>query len=265
MNILSIGAGNMAKALIAPLAQLKDVSLTFYSPSGASAQKLAEEFSCHACSSLGEGLSSSDYCFLACKPQHLEALSKEVEGIIQDNTVVISLLAGKTLEGLQKSLKHEKVVRVMPNTPSFVGKGVSLLLSSKALSEKQNADVLAILGHTSKVVSLENEDLFDRVTTVTGSGPAYLFEFARIFKKYLQKHGLDSDQSRELVTELFLGSSLLMESEEKEDFETLRENVTSKKGMTFEALETFKREKIEETFHRALDAAYDRAQELKNV
>lgn len=271
LSIASFGAGNMARALYTQMAvQRSDLNFHLFTPSHTSAQLLAKELnelserSTSAYDNLSQ-LPSCDLYILACKPQQLKDLVdllKQNKLTLRKDSVVISLLAGTSVKTISELLEHDKVVRVMPNTPVQCGRGVNLLYSSSALEASERQLVAEVFSAGAKVYTLESEQRLDDLTVIAGSGPGYIFEFARIFQSYLESSGLDSESSKEMVSEVFLGTALLMTQSET-SFEDLRNQVTSKRGVTEAALDSFKKDNLENIFADGLKAARKRIDQLK--
>ena len=260
MKLITFGAGNMAQALIIPMAKAqKDLEVLAYTPSQTRARELAKIIDGKVLEGL-ENIPKADFYFLSCKPQQIEDLAQKLKGKLDSQAIVVSILAGTTMKKLSQLLDHHKIIRVMPNTPSLVGEGVSLI-SSMGLEVSEVHRVKQILNFAGSVFKMESEDQLDRVTGYTGSGPAYIFEWARIFISDLVKKGISEEEAKKMIVDLFYGASKMMKESEVSP-EQLRINVTSKKGVTHEALEVFKANDLEEITIKALEAAYQRSKEL---
>jgi pyrroline-5-carboxylate reductase len=263
MKLLSLGAGNMASALLGPIVNQFD-RFTVYSP-GDSSARFAKKFGAQDLDDISSYEGSPDILVLSFKPQMFEqaceSFLKNFSGSLE-NTVVVSMLAGTPLQVISKTLRSLNVVRIMPNTPAMVGKGISLFLVGKEANSKNVESFRETLKQTGLVLSAENEEQFDQWTAITGSGPAYIFEYGRILSDILVEQGMDAPTAMKAVSQLFLGASLMMH-ESSVSFENLRNNVTSKKGVTFEALEVFKNFNLEEIVNKAIQANIDRSCELK--
>ncbi len=267
-RILTLGAGNMASAL---LLGMKDKISSFYAftPSVTKARELSEKMEGKLIEDLKDSPKGLDFIFLAFKPQQFEKASASFKESVnweelESKPVIVSMLAGTPLAVLKESFSSDRIVRIMPNTPSLVGKAMILVLFGKGVSEEEKERLSEMFSQAGKYYICENEDQFDAATAVTGSGPAYIFEFARQMALYLEEKGLEKKASATLVKQLFTGSSLLMENEDQ-DFETLRNKVTSKKGVTYEALETFKRGDWQGMTLSALENNFQRSLELRKI
>lgn len=262
-----IGCGNMANAIVRGFHQ-KDPSQKFltYSPSFNSADKLAEAVGGRACKSLSE-LQEASSILVACKPQQLGQLAIDVEeqGLNLANKHIISILAAISFEALKGKLKSDAVSRVMPNTPALLGEGMSLVMHSKSVDQPQRDLTDRFFTSCGKTLAISNETLFDKVTTVTGSGPAYVFLFAQSMVEKLKTWGLDDKQARAAVVQLFQGSSALMQDETDTSLQQLIDRVTSKGGVTIEAVNSYRRDSLDAMTDRALDKAYQRSQEMTKL
>lgn len=266
-NILVLGAGNMASALLSPL-KGSGHKFYVYTPSGVSAKKLADGL-------MGEWLESLsliktkeiaiDFIILGFKPQGFNEASdqflKETE-FSNPKATVISMLAGTPLEILSKKFQRDNVVRIMPNTPSLFGLGATLVTFGAGVDEKGTSEVENLFKKSGILHRCVDENELDTVTAITGSGPAYIFEFARIMMDYLTVKGLSEEDAKKLVGQLFLGASEMLSNSE-DSFEVLRNKVTSPKGVTYEALETFKNHGLEGIFEKAFDNNIKRSLELR--
>jgi pyrroline-5-carboxylate reductase len=272
LQLLTIGAGNMASALLRPMAGNLD-EFAAYTPSGTKAKKLASLMGGRWVSSF-EDLNNGDlkdfipsYLFLAFKPQQFDVASKEIItqpfwDRFKEHTVVVSMLAGTPLEVLSKRFATEKVVRIMPNTPAVVGKGITLVCPGDKVGNESLEGLKFLLEQAGPTFLCKDEEQLDSVTSITGSGPAYVFEVTRIFQDFLTSKGLTKKEARELAVGLLVGASELMESEDT-DLELLRNNVTSKKGVTEAALNSLKEANLESIFNTALEKNIERSFELR--
>jgi pyrroline-5-carboxylate reductase len=258
-----IGCGNMASAIVKGIAKdFKHEGFLTYTPSFTRADKLASEIGGRAVRELSE-LEAADKIIIACKPQQFNLLAKNLKGSFDLSAKhFISIMAAVSIKSIQQKLAVTKVTRVMPNTPSLYSEGISLILHSPEVTTEGQLDCLKYFSACSKVHLLKDEALFDKVTTVSGSGPAYVFYFAQSFAQALQTWGVAEQEARDLVIQLFKGSSRLMEASQDIPLSTLIDQVTSKGGVTIEALKVFKAKEFDQLAAAALQAAYLRTQEL---
>ncbi len=183
-----------------------------------------------------------DVFLLALKPQIIVQHVADFNRLISASTCLISVAAGVMVNTLKQMLPNAKhVVRVMPNTPAMISKGVMVGYSDQQAEFSSLIESLfATLGHFFWV---SNEDQMHAVTAVSGSGPAYLFYFAQCFVESAKALGLEENLAQELALKTVIGSAHLIEQSD-DDVETLRKNVTSPNGTTQAGLEALMRDSI---------------------
>ncbi len=257
MRQLLLGAGNMVSALLPEyIKRVSQENFDVFSPSGNSASVFARENGVNQVLEINQ---KYDVIWLGFKPQSLKEV--ELVNYLKDDGIIISLLAGTTIETLISHAKSSKVIRIMPNTPSKVGYGLNLIYANFKNDFYRN-----FLNHFSSCgdyIELSSEDEIDLITPFSGSGPAYIFEFSRIFEQKLSTLGIEKSLARTIMAKTFRGASEMLAREEQTS-ENLRKNVTSKGGVTFEALKVMSESNLEDIFFRAIDAAIKRTNELKN-
>jgi pyrroline-5-carboxylate reductase len=160
---------------------------------------------------------------------------------------------------IKEHLGAKKIARVMSNTPALVGEGLHALYFEGI----ENPDIVENFFKASgKTIVLKSEDQIDAITCFSGSGPAYVFELARVLTKELQSRGFSSAEAEIVIKQTFLGSSILMSKEEKSPLE-LRKQVTSKAGVTEKVLESIEADGFEPLWTKAILAGEKRIKELK--
>jgi pyrroline-5-carboxylate reductase len=185
----------------------------------------------------------------------------EVLPHLQSKTLVISLLAGKTLDGISQGLGgHASIARVMPNTPTLIGKGMAGYSLSAGVTAEQKKFVSDLLAATGKAIEIP-EDLQNALTGTSGSGPAYFFRFVEAMVDGAVAMGLSHEDATTLTIQTIVGAASLLD--ESGDTPTrLREKVTSLKGATAEALAVFDEAGLSEIVAKAMAASARRAGEL---
>lgn len=260
-----IGCGTMAQAIVRGFHQKhpQEKFLT-YTPSFTRAQELAQAVQ-GSCTQNLKDFSQTETIIIACKPQQLGSLAQELKDHEVDlkDKQIISILAATSIQTLQSKLGSSYVSRVMPNTPALIGQGMSLILHGAEVGENQKQLVQKFFRACGEVVELEEEKIFDQVTTVSGSGPAYVFYFAQTMAQKLEQWGVDSQSAKKIVTQLFIGSSELMKEQQELPFEQLISNVTSKGGVTIEAVRSYQADHLDQLTSKALEAAFKRSEEIK--
>lgn len=264
--IAVIGCGNMATAIVKGFFDKnRDVNFLTFTPSYTRAEVLAHEVNGRAVKELSE-LNEASTILLACKPQQLNSLAENINNssLNIQGKHIISILAATPIETIKKKLGVSRVTRVMPNTPALIGKGMSLVIHGEEVVAKEKELVEEFFSSCGEIAQMPSETVFDQVTTVSGSGPAYVFLFAQTMVTKLISWGLSEEKAKEIVIQLFRGSSELMADQKELSLDKLIANVTSKGGVTIEAVNSYKDSEIESMTSAALDAAYLRSKEIES-
>ncbi len=267
VSVAFIGGGNMAQALAAGLLEgslsgsqlhvieVNDDTQAFWRERGAS-----------VASSPDERLACCDVWIFAVKPQVMRDVVNQARPWLRQ-PLVISIAAGLRASSLARWLgadagaPWQRLVRCMPNTPALVGAGVTGLVApaSLALSDRQLAEqLLQAVGDT---VWVDDEDTFDAVTALSGSGPAYVFAFLESLIEGGQRLGLDADQARRLALGTLAGATRLA-ADSPETPAVLRQRVTSPGGTTAAALGVLEARGWAPALQDAMAAAARRAAQL---
>ncbi|MGH6736215.1 MAG: pyrroline-5-carboxylate reductase [Methyloceanibacter sp.] len=202
---------------------------------------------------------------IAVKPDVTDRLLPEIEPMIGERTVVLSIAAGRTLASLSRYLPETAaIVRAMPNTPVSVGQGMTVAVANANVTAEQRRECDALLSGVGEVIWLADETLLDPVTAVSGSGPAYVFLLAECLEEAGVAAGLPHDLAKRLARATVAGAGELLRRSELEPAE-LRKNVTSPKGTTAAALDVLMgKHGMQELFLRAVEAAAKRSRELSS-
>ena len=262
-KIAFLGAGRMASAIVDGLLAKKvypPADLACTDGGDGTAAALAARTGVAASTDLAALLAPADAIVLACKPQQLAGLDPRITGLAAGK-LVLSILAGKRLASLAKALPHARnIVRAMPNTPGQIGAGITAWSALRPLAPADRATVGAILGALGQVVELAEPQL-DAVTGLSGSGPAYVFEFAAALRDAGEAAGLPRATAWQLALETVLGSARLLAHTGTEP-EVLRDQVTSPNGTTFAGLQWMKARDFRGLIKETVLAATARSQEL---
>ncbi len=210
---------------------------------------------------------SFDYCFIGVKPQSLDEIKLKLKGLSKKNVTFVSMLAGIKINRLEDIIgKDESIVRIMPNLPAEILKGVTAVKENKWVEPNQSKNLALLLKAFGEIVKFVEEKKFDAVTAISGSGPAYIFLIAELMTEVGINLGLSYDEAFKLVKHTIDGSgSLIVNSSLKP--QKLRENVTSPGGTTHEALAVLmnKDNGLPKIFSAAIKAAAQRSKELSKV
>lgn len=210
-----------------------------------------------------DAIENADIIIFAVKPDQIEEVATEIDGHIKDDCLLISIAAGITTTFIEKCLNNDKakIVRVMPNTPAFVQEAMSVLYPNINVTEDDKETALELLNCIGKTIVTDDEDKLDVVTGLSGSGPGYLFLIMDAMKNAGTDLGLSEDDAKLLTMQTFLGTAKLALTSD-EDFDTLRQNVTSPGGTTAAGLKVLNEKKVAEAFKEAIKKAAERSKEL---
>ncbi|MBB2963413.1 pyrroline-5-carboxylate reductase [Methylobacterium sp. R2-1] len=200
---------------------------------------------------------------LGIKPQVLDAAAPALGAWIGPDTLVVSILAGKTIADLKRRLPAARaVVRVMPNLPASIGRGATGAVGSPEVGPQARAAAERLLARSGLVAWLDDEALIDAVTAVSGSGPAYVFLLAEALAEAGVAAGLPPELSEQLARATVAGAGALLDADAREAGQ-LRRDVTSPGGTTAAALAVLMREgALPDLMREAVGAAKRRAGEL---
>jgi pyrroline-5-carboxylate reductase len=198
---------------------------------------------------------------MALKPQAFREAGPALKPYVDAATLVVSIMAGTTIASLAEVLGGH-VVRAMPNTPAAIGRGITVAVAAKDVSDAQRATADSLLRATGAVEWVNDEGLMDAVTAVSGSGPAYVFLLAEELARAGVAAGLPEALATKLARETVSGSGELLHRSDLAA-STLRQNVTSRGGTTAAALEVLMgKEGVQSLLTRAVAAATKRSKEL---
>jgi pyrroline-5-carboxylate reductase len=254
MKGLILGAGKMTEAILTGLKGKVDLSLwEIFSPSGISAQKLAQKCGAKNLESLDD-VGNYDFILVGCKPQQIKDLGVMLKARFK-HVQALSLMAAVPEENQRTILGFDRLVRVMPNLNVSLGEGVTLL-SSKSSDLTLATELFSPLG----IVHACPEDELEELTLLTGSGPALFYEFTHLLA---QSFSSASPEMREqLARKVLLGAGLQACSSLAE-LSQLIGDVTSRGGVTIAVLEEWRRLHLDELLASGVKAGLERAREIK--
>jgi pyrroline-5-carboxylate reductase len=261
-TIVLAGAGKMGGAMLSGwLAQGLDASrVAVIEP------QPSEEIRAHLAGGgrlnpLPEDAGSIAAFVVALKPQAFREAAPALKPYVGAQTLVVSIMAGMTSASLGEVLGGH-VVRAMPNTPAAIGRGITVAVAAKNVSDAQRATADSLLRATGSVEWVNDEDLMDAVTAVSGSGPAYIFLLAEELARAGVAAGLPEALATKLARETVAGSGELLHRSEL-SADVLRQNVTSPGGTTAAALDVLMgKDGLQSLLTRAVAAATRRSKEL---
>lgn len=263
-KIAFIGAGNMGQAFALGLLRKKIIKEKNIILSDPSAKKLKEfkKYRVRLETDNKKAVKSAEIIILAIKPQIIWLVLEEVKDFVSAKQLIISVAAGIEIKTIEKYLGKLAIVRVMPNLCAKIGESVSCWVKNNKITKKQALIAKEILRTIGKEFELENEDLLDKITAISGSGPAYLFYLTELLENSAKKLGIKNQLAKTLAYQTIFGSAKLLQCSDK-TARDLKESVVSKKGTTEVALRQFSKYNFDEIFFKAIKAASDRTKELR--
>lgn len=262
-----IGAGNMAKSLIGGLLACgySKQHIIATDPTPAQRDALTQTFGIQCLANNSDAIALADIVILAVKPQILQSVCQDIQSAVQaKQPLILSVAAGIRTQDINRWLGNNlAIVRTMPNTPALIQTGATGLFANAHVSPAQKEQAEHIMRAAGITIWVDNEAHIDAVTALSGSGPAYYFLFMEAMEDAAQALGLDAKTAHLLTMQTALGAAkMVMES--SDDCATLRRNVTSPNGTTERAIQSFETAQLHTTVHNAMQAAYQRADELAN-
>ena len=248
-----IGFGNLAKAIHQGLKDDNEIEFAYV-------DEVNNFEGIKSFQNISELVSYSNVIWLCIKPQNLGEVTDELRNINLDGKILVSPVAGKSINFIKNSLgKNVVIVRIMPNLAIAYGRSVTAYYvneKNNILAEKIKKD-LSKLG---KVVEL-SEEKFDLFTAIFGSGPAFILEVLKVFETKINELGIGEDEARDLLAELSFGTTTYLEKN-KNEIGKLIEKITSKGGVTEVGLKSFRENNIEKSLEEVIISAQNKSKEI---
>lgn len=266
LKIAFIGGGNMGEAMLSAilsrkLYQPKDVTVSDISRERR--QFLEQRYGVTVTSDNSQAVDKADVIILAIKPQNLANVIADLSGKLNPSQLVLSIMAGVKLDTIRQGLKHNVIVRAMPNTPARISQGMTVWTAFTEVNDEQKTQAAAILGAIGQEIYVDDEQFIDMATAISGSGPAYFFLFIEELVNAAINIGLPRETAEELALQTMIGSGNLIRESGKSPSE-LREMVTSRGGTTAAAIDELAKGEFGRLIIQAVRAAHRRAQEMGN-
>jgi len=257
-KVVILGCGNMGGALARGLYKVQNhKGLWLCDPHEALLSQIISECSCSGAKTLSE-IPEAEVLILAVKPQIFPSMVSQIANWVKPQTLVVSIMAGVSQSHIQSLLNHKRVLRTMPNLPLSVGEGLIAL----ATDNQRHEDICTVESIFSSVGRVQRvlESQMDAVTALSGSGPAYVFEFVRGLVMAGIHEGLSEETASGLVRQTLKGSLALLESGGSASDWTLK--VCSPGGTTIHALKALEDEGFYKSLYAAVHAASQRSKAL---
>ncbi|KXS52063.1 pyrroline-5-carboxylate reductase [Marinobacter persicus] len=264
-TISFIGAGNMASAIIGGMLDngFQADKIWVSAPDDNHLQSIRKRFGISVTTDNRYCAQQADMVVLAVKPQVMAEVCQDIAPVVQNTRpLMVSIAAGLTADTLDEWLGGGlPLVRVMPNTPSLVGKGAAGLYANSQVKDKQKKMVQAVFESIGSALWVEDENLLHAVTALSGSGPAYFFLMLEALESAATEAGIAPETARELAIQTMAGAAE-MAGRSEHDPAQLKRNVMSPGGTTEQAIHTFEDGGLRELVKKAYGAAFKRSQEM---
>ncbi len=271
VNILSrskvgfVGAGNMSQSIISSILQskaLRENQIFLSNRSEKKLERVVAELGVQPVKSNEELIEKCDIIILAVKPQDLADAIEPIANAFMPGSIVMSLAAGVPLRALKKLVPQvENWVRVMPNTPVAIDKGV-IGYCQQSPDAYVASIVESLFSPMGIVERVEEGEMFEALMVATSSGVGFVLELMLYWQEWLEEHNYSPDKARELTVQTFLGASLLASERLNTSLGELQNKVASKKGVTASGLESMRELEIERAIRYSFEKAVLRDREL---
>jgi pyrroline-5-carboxylate reductase len=265
-KIAFIGPGVMAEAMIAGVIRqgvARAENILAAGPRQERTQQLCEKYAIQGTTDNAEAARQAQVVVLSVKPQRLDRVLKGLRGAVRTDALVLSIVAGASIEKISRGLDHNSVVRSMPNTPAQIGEGITVWTASPEVNSDQLEMARRILLALGEEVLVEEENYLDMATALSGTGPAYVFLFMEAMVDAGVHLGFPRRIAEQLVAQTVRGSvDYYSQRDEPVHLARLRNQVTSPAGTSAAALYYLEKAGFRTALSRAIWAAYERSMEL---
>lgn len=259
--IAIIGAGAMAEAMIGGLLANHLVApdaITASHPRAPRGEDLRERYRIHATVDNRAAARGAEIVVLSVKPQVLRAVFKDLRGSLQPDALVISIVAGARIESIEQGLRHQTIVRSMPNTPAQVGEGMTVWTATEQVTGRQREQAQAILRALGHELYVKDEIFLDMATAISGTGPAYVLLLMEALIDAAVHLGFSRADARTLVLQTVRGTATFALASSLHPAE-LRNQVTSPGGTSAHALYQLEKGSFRTVLSKAVWAAFQRS------
>jgi pyrroline-5-carboxylate reductase len=262
--IVVVGPGAMGEAIIAGLLRQEITTadkLLAAGPIVERGEELQGRYGVQPYYDNVPAVQQADVIILSVKPQNLDSVMDEIGSHVPAHALVLSIVAGATIEVIAEGLEHKCVVRAMPNTPAQIGQGITAWTASSHVTDAQREQARSILLALGQELYMKEERYLDMATALSGSGPAYAFLFMESMIDAGVHMGFQRRDAEKLVIQTLRGSVEYYDSKHAHPA-TLRNEVTSPAGTSAEAIYYLEKAGFRTAISRAIWAAYKRSKSL---
>lgn len=265
MKIGFIGLGNMAVAMIGGMLQKKIVEpadIMGSAKTEATQDKVKQQFQIQIAADNAQVAEWADILFLAVKPGVLSGVIAQIKNVVHENTLIVSIAAGKSLEYLKKEFGRDecKFIRCMPNTPALVSAGCTGMCIGDNITDEESKQVLALF-RSFGTADIVPEHLMDAVVGVSGSSPAYVFMFIEAMADAAVAAGMPRGQAYEFAAQSVLGSAKMVLETGKHPAE-LKDMVCSPGGTTIQAVKVLEEKGMRAAVMDAMEACIEKSRSI---
>ncbi|MCB1025497.1 MAG: pyrroline-5-carboxylate reductase [Acidobacteria bacterium] len=268
-NLAFIGCGVMAESIIAGLLRKQLIGADQISashPREKRRQELKQKYGIGVFEKNSDAVSEAhedgtSIIVLCVKPQRLAGVLTDLAGSVSPDHLILSIVAGARIETISEALSNRRIARTMPNTPSQIGHGITAWTSTDEVSGEEKDRIKSMLTALGRELYVENENMIDMATSLSATGPTYIFMVMEALTDAGVHLGFSREMSKELVQETMLGAVLFAMESDKHPAE-LRNMVTSPGGTSADAIYQMEKGGLRTVLSKSVFAAYQRAVEL---
>lgn len=265
MKIAIIGCGNMGMAFASAFLKfdlVKKEDFLLVEKSAERKEALEQSFQPGVMTGIIDAqIGTYDLVILSIKPQDFALVSPSLAEVLRPDQAILSIMAGISIKTIKSTLKHDRIVRAMPNTPAMLGMGITAYTATPEVDLSLLRKIENLINATGRSVFLEDEALLDAVTALSGSGPAYFFYLVKAMVEAGKRMGFEESVASLLVKQTMLGSFHLINNADR-SLDELITAVASKGGTTEAALNRFQEGQLDDNLMAGIFAAEKRAKEL---
>jgi pyrroline-5-carboxylate reductase len=266
-KITFIGPGVMAEAMISRIIEsniAQPDQIIAAGPRPGRGKQLENDYGIHYESDNGLAAQNASILIISVKPQQLTSAFSSINGKLPKDCLLLSIVAGASIQRISELAGHTQIVRAMPNTPAQIGKGITVWTASEKCSDGQKKEAEEILSALGIAVFVDEENYLDKATALSGTGPAYAFLFMEAMVDAGVHLGFPRRLAEQLVVETLRGSVEFYDQSEEapRHLARLRNQVTSPGGTSAEALYYLEKAGFRTAISRAIWAAYERSRRL---
>ncbi len=263
-TISFIGAGVMGEAMIKGLLRQQLVApenILAADPNQSRLDEICAQYGIRCTADNQIAAREAKVLVLSVKPQVMDKVLPELQGLVADVSLIVSIVAGVPLGAIADSLRNGRVVRSMPNTPGQIGKGITVWTAAPTVGREQRRQTELLLGAMGEQIFAEDERFLDMATALSGSGPAYVFMFMESLIDAGVHMGFSRRDAEQLVTQTLAGSVEYARQSGLHPAQ-LRNQVTSPGGTTAAGLYEMDKGGLRTVLSKGVWAAYRRSQAL---